>query len=125
MKGKFKNDIILMIKGFIIGSSMSVPGVSGGTMAILLGIYDKLISSISGFLKDIKNNLLYLIKFGIGLRRIGTLAFAIKWLLEKFLCRYHFLSRAVIGGIPALAKKVDKSNQHSAALFLSVVWLLL
>lgn len=89
-------------------------------MAILLGIYDKLISSISGFLKDIKNNLLYLIKFGIGAcAGIGTLAFAIKWLLEKFpLPVSFFFLGAVIGGIPALAKKVDKSKSRlSAALF--------
>lgn len=57
---------ILMLKGFIIGSSMSVPGVSGGTMAILLGIYDRLISSISHFTKDVKGNLLYLAKFLLG-----------------------------------------------------------
>ena len=53
-------------KGFIIGSSMTVPGVSGGTMAILLGIYDQLIASISHFTKDLKGNILYLLKFGIG-----------------------------------------------------------
>lgn len=47
-----------MFKGFIIGSSMSVPGISGGTMAILLGIYDKLIHSISNYFKDIKGNTL-------------------------------------------------------------------
>ncbi len=55
-----------MLKGFVIGSSMSVPGVSGGTMAILLGIYDKLISSISNFLKDIKGNTIFLVKFCLG-----------------------------------------------------------
>lgn len=96
-----------MMKGFVIGSSMSVPGVSGGTMAILLGIYDRLIGAISNFLKDIKGNTLFLIKFcagaGIG---IGSLAFAIKWLLEKFPVpvSFFFLG-AVIGGIPALYQK--------------------
>lgn len=123
MKGKLKNDLILMIKGFIIGSSMSVPGVSGGTMAILLGIYDKLISSISGFLKDIKNNILFLIKFCIGAGvGIGSLAFVIKWLLEKYpLPVSFFFLGAVIGGIPALSKKVDKakSKVSSALFFLS------
>lgn len=99
---------------------MSVPGVSGGTMAILLGIYDKLISSISGFLKDIKNNILYLVKFGIGACvGIGSLAFAIKWLLEKFtLPVSFFFLGAVIGGIPALFKKVDKDRSKiTAALY--------
>lgn len=117
MKGEFRNDIILMIKGFVIGSSMSVPGVSGGTMAILLGIYDRLISSISGFLKDIKGNFLYLFKFGIGAcAGIGTLAFVIEWLLKKYpLPVSFFFLGAVIGGIPALTKKVDKNRSRLAA----------
>jgi len=119
MKGKIRNDLILVLKGFVIGSSMSVPGVSGGTMAIILGIYDKLISSISGFLKDIKNNFLYLVKFGIGAcAGIGTLAFVIKWLLEKFpLPVSFFFLGAVIGGIPALTKKVDTGRSKIAAAF--------
>jgi putative membrane protein len=100
-----------MLKGFIIGSSMSVPGVSGGTMAILLGIYDKLISAISNFTKDIKKNTIFLMKFCIGAGiGICSLAFAIKWLLEKFPfpVSFFFLG-AVIGGIPALYKKTKES----------------
>lgn len=103
-----KRDLLIMLKGFIIGSSMSVPGVSGGTMAILLGIYDKLISAISNFLKDIKGNTIFLAKFCIGAAvGIGTLSFAIQWLLEvvPFQISFFFLG-AVVGGIPALYQKV-------------------
>jgi putative membrane protein len=107
-----RNSLIVMLKGFIIGSSMSVPGVSGGTMAILLGIYDKLIGSISNFLKDFKGNTIFLLKFclGAGLG-IGTLAFVIQWLLEKFpfMVSFFFLG-AVIGGIPALYQKTKEKN---------------
>jgi putative membrane protein len=91
---------------------MSVPGVSGGTMAILLGIYDKLIGAISNFLKDIKGNTLFLMKFCIGSGvGIGSLAFVIKWLLVKFPfpVSFFFLG-AVIGGIPALYKKTKESR---------------
>jgi len=107
-----KNDLLIILKGFIVGSSMSVPGVSGGTMAILLGIYDNLISAISNFLKDIKGNLIFLIKFCIGAGvGIGSLAFLIKWLLDKFpfFISFFFLG-AVIGGIPALYKKTKESS---------------
>lgn len=107
-----KSSLMIMFKGFIIGSSMSVPGVSGGTMAILLGIYDKLISSISNFLKDVKGNTIFLTKFclGAGLG-IGSLAFVIKWLLDKFpfMISFFFLG-AVIGGIPALLKKTQETK---------------
>ena len=41
------------IKGILIGIANIIPGVSGGTMAVSLGIYDKLIASVSGLLKEI------------------------------------------------------------------------
>jgi len=123
MKKSLKNDLLIVLKGFIIGSSMSIPGVSGGTMAILLGIYDKLISSISNFLKNIKENIIFLIKFcagaGIG---ICTLAFVIEWLLKKLpLPVSFFFLGAVIGGIPALYKKTKESPIRIA----SVIYFLL
>lgn len=112
MNNKFKDDLAIILKGYAIGSSMSVPGVSGGTMAILLGIYDKLISSISNFFKDIKGNILFLLKFLIGAGAgIGSLAFLIKWMLEKFpLPVSMFFLGAVVGGIPALYKKTRETS---------------
>lgn len=115
-----KSNLMIMLKGFIIGSSMSVPGVSGGTMAILLGIYDSLISSISNFFKDVKGNLIFLIKFCIGAGiGICSLAFVITWLLDifPFPVSFFFLG-AVIGGIPALYKKTTESPlQFSSFLY--------
>lgn len=114
-----KNKIIFL-KGFIIGSSMSVPGVSGGTMAILLGIYDRLIGAISNFFKDIVGNFLFLLKFCIGaFAGIGSLAFVITWLMEKFpLPVSFFFLGAVVGGIPALYKKTKESKfQFSSAIY--------
>jgi putative membrane protein len=120
MKSNLKSNLITMLKGFIIGSSMSVPGVSGGTMAILLGIYDKLISSISNFLKDIKGNIIFLMKVCIGAGvGIGSLAFVIKWLMEKFPfpVSFFFLG-AVIGGVPALYKRTKETKlKISSAMY--------
>ncbi|MBP1754655.1 MAG: hypothetical protein H6Q59_1053 [Firmicutes bacterium] len=120
MNNKLKSNLAIILKGFVIGSSMSVPGVSGGTMAILLGIYDKLIGAISNFLKDIKGNIIFLMKFCIGAAvGIGSLAFVIEWLLELFpLPVSFFFLGAVIGGIPALYKKTKESKlKFSSALY--------
>ena len=38
-----------LYRGFFIGISDLIPGVSGGTIAFILGIYDELLASISGF----------------------------------------------------------------------------
>ncbi|HHW30119.1 MAG TPA: DUF368 domain-containing protein [Clostridiaceae bacterium] len=112
MNNKLKNDLIIMLKGYAIGSSMSVPGVSGGTMAILLDIYDRLIGSISNFFKDIKGNLLFLLKFCVGAGAgICSLSFLIKWMLEKYPIPVSmFFLGAVVGGIPALYKKTKESS---------------
>ena len=46
------NKLSTLVKGFIIGGTMLVPGVSGGTMAMILGIYEDLISAVSNFMKQ-------------------------------------------------------------------------
>jgi putative membrane protein len=127
MKNNLKSNLIIMLKGFIIGSSMSVPGVSGGTMAILLGIYDKLIGAISNFLKDIKGNIIFLMKFCMGAAvGIGSLAFVISWLLEKLpLPVSFFFLGAVIGGIPALYKKTKESQLNIASGIYFLIGLLI
>jgi putative membrane protein len=120
-------DLIIILKGFIIGSSMSVPGVSGGTMAILLGIYDKLISSISNFFKDIKGNLMFLMKFCLGgLLGIGSLAFVITWLLDHVTIpvSFFFLG-AVVGGIPALYAKASEKKTKLTSLLYFIVGLVI
>lgn len=114
-----KKDLLLILKGFIIGSSMSVPGVSGGTMAILLGIYDQMIQSVSHFFQDIKKNMLYLGKICIGgVLGLFSLAFLIKTLLETFpIPTSFFFLGAVIGGIPALYKKTKNQKLHLTSGF--------
>ena len=45
-KTTFKEAPILAVKGFLMGSADIVPGVSGGTMALILGIYERLLNAI-------------------------------------------------------------------------------
>ena len=64
---------------------MLVPGVSGGSMAMILGIYDKLITSVSSFLPVKKRNALFLLLFALG-GGAGMLLFAnpLLYLLERY-----------------------------------------
>ena len=104
----FAKRFMVTIKGFIIGSSMAVPGVSGGTMAIVLGIYDKLLGAISGLRKNFKDNLWFLVKFGLG-SAVGLVLLyeVIGRLLEIFPIPVSCLFfGAVIGGIPTLFEKI-------------------
>lgn len=51
MQGSQENMITTVIKGICVGGTMLVPGCSGGSMAMILGIYDRLVSSVSSFMK--------------------------------------------------------------------------
>ena len=120
----FFTRFMVSIKGFIIGSSMAVPGVSGGTMAIVLGIYDRLLSAISGIRKDFKNNAWFLIRFGLG-AAIGLVLFyeLIGHLLEIFPIPVSALFfGAVIGGIPTLMGKIKPENVTAKFCVSSLLW---
>lgn len=99
--------IVDTFKGMFIGACMLVPGVSGGTIAIVLDVYDKLISSVSSFFKDIKGNLLTLLTI-CGGAVIGIVLFskAILFIVNQytFSAMYLFLG-AVLGSIPLLFSK--------------------
>ena len=49
-----------MLKGILIGIGMILPGVSGGVIAVILGVYDKIIYSLSNFFSDYKKNARFL-----------------------------------------------------------------
>jgi len=98
------------IKGMLIGIANIIPGVSGGTMAVSLGIYDKLISSVSGLLKNPKKSIrtLFPIILGCG---IGIVAFT--YAIEYLLSRHTFVTcmafvGLILGGIPILFSSLKK-----------------
>src|SRR5699024_11407522 len=71
-------------RGMAMGVSDIVPGVSGGTIAVILGIYDQFIASINGlFSKDWKRHLAFLIPLALGMG-IAIVLFSqvMKWLLN-------------------------------------------
>ncbi len=80
---KPKEFLFNMLKGGAIGVAMIIPGVSGGTIAVLMGVYDKIIGSIGGFFKDVKNNLLFLLPIVLGaVLALAALYYPMKYALE-------------------------------------------
>lgn len=76
--------------GAVIGAAMIIPGVSGGTIAVLLNIYDKLIGAISDLKKDFKNSFLFLLPIILGaLVAIGAIFWPLTKLLEIEIGRAH------------------------------------
>jgi len=94
-------------KGFAMGTTDLVPGVSGGTIALLLGIYDDFIRSVSGlFSKRFWESLKFLIPIGLGMViAIGLLSKVINYLLSAHTVPTMFFFVGLIGGIiPYLLK---------------------
>ena len=60
-------NIKIILKGFIVGIGKIIPGVSGSMLAMMMGIYEKLIQAITNFFTNIKENSKLLINFCIGL----------------------------------------------------------
>lgn len=107
-----KNKLILVIKGFFFGIANIIPGVSGGTIAITMGVYEEMIEIISHFFKDLKKSLSFVIPFGIGaILSILLMSKVISFCLDKypFPTKLFFIG-LILGGIPLIAKKVKNSK---------------
>ena len=120
------NTIYTIASGAWIGGTMTVPGVSGGSMAMILGVYDRLIGSVNGiFHKERRReSLLFLLKFLLG-AVAGLFLFSrlITFLLENEACafptRFFFLG-AVVGGAPMIFRSAGV-KRVSAAVFLYLI----
>lgn len=102
-----KNKIKTLLNGVFVGGTMLVPGVSGGSMAMLLGIYDTLIASISSFSKHKKESLTFLSIFSLG-GILGMVLFAspLLTLIERYTKPMLYLFIGVVaGGIPMMYQK--------------------
>lgn len=101
--------LLTFFKGIIVGGTMLVPGVSGGSMAMILGIYQRLLSSISSFFHNWKYNACFLATFLCG-GILGVVLFAnpLLNLIENYrtIMLYFFIG-AVAGGVPLMLKSAQ------------------
>lgn len=121
--------LILVLKGVIIGVANIIPGVSGGALAITLGLYEKLITAVNTFFKDFKKNIMFLFPFGIGVV-IGFLLVSrlIVFALDNYPVQTNvFFVGLILGGLPILFNKVkskDKKTSNFLILLLIVTLLI-
>ncbi|WP_097015887.1 DUF368 domain-containing protein [Anaerocolumna aminovalerica] len=104
------------LKGILIGVANIIPGVSGGTMAVSMGVYDKIIKSITGMSKNFKKSILTLLPYVIGAATgIGILSFVVRYVLSNYPMQTSGLFIGLImGGLPILVKQV-KGARFTAA----------
>lgn len=116
----------LFIKGLIIGIGQIIPGVSGGMLAISLGLYEKGISAISNFFNNIKENLKFLVPIALG---IITSVLYISKLIKFFLSAYYLPTMLlfiglIIGGVPPLIDKIKVNTNKKNIIIIIIVFVI-
>ena len=102
-------NIILILKGMLIGVANIIPGVSGGTLMITLGLYEDIINTISHFFTNWKKNLRFILPIGIGMVvAVLLLSKVISHCLDNypFPTTFFFIG-LILGGIPLLWKRIS------------------
>lgn len=103
-----------IIKGMMIGIANIMPGVSGGTLAVSMGIYDKLIHCITHILSEFKESMKFLLPIfaGAGIALVA-LTFVIEALFQYYPIPTNLLFIGlIVGGLPPVVTKV-KSHKLS------------
>ena len=132
MSRTIKDFVVIGLKGMAMGAADVVPGVSGGTIAFISGIYEELLTSISNvnfkLLKTLKEqgvkaawnqmNGSFLVSLFIGIFvSIVSLAKAIKWMLENEpILIWSFFFGLVLASIIYIAKQIEKWNLFTFVL---------
>ena len=131
MERGLKDYALLMLKGVGMGAADVVPGVSGGTIAFIVGIYDELIDSINGkslklfftgkwgaFWKAINGNFLISLLAGIGIS-VFSLAKIITWLLTDHpVMVWAFFFGLVLASTWFVGKDIKEWNKKTIPAFI-------
>lgn len=117
--------VIAIIKGMLVGLAVLIPGVSGGSMIMTMGIYEQVVSITSRNKAVRRSAMVFLIPYAVGIvLGILGLSFLIKWLMERYLWETALcFIGMILGSLPMLYKKVQGQpfSWVGAALFVLMV----
>lgn len=113
-----------ILKGIVIGIANIIPGVSGGTMMVSMGIYDKLIHCITHLFSEFKKSVKFLFPIAVGmLIAIVGSSFALKELFERIPIQTNLLFVGLIlGGLPAIWKNVKGKSVKIGHIIAALVF---
>lgn len=111
------------LKGLILGAAAIAPGVSGGALAVIFGLYDKITYFIAHLNKNFKENLLYFIPVGLG-GLVGVLAFSriieYLFLYHEVEVKYAFIG-LILGTIPLVLGEANKKGYKHKYLIAFII----
>lgn len=106
-------NIITALKGAALGMAFVIPGFSGGTMAVILKIYDRLLNAISLNIEKLKKNIGFLLVLGAGMALgVFATAFGLSWLFENHPVPTSLvLTGIVLGSLPTIWKECTSEKK--------------
>ena len=115
--------IIRMVKGVIIGIGFILPGLSGGVLAVIFGLYDKILKFLANIKEDFIKNVLFFIPVGIGMA-IGIFLFSV--VVEKAFGKYAAIFIClfvgfVIGTFPSLYRTAGKQGRKTKDILIMLI----
>lgn len=110
-----------LVKGMIIALGFILPGVSGGVLAAILGIYERLINFLAHIRDNFMQNLLYFFPVGIGgIIGIALFSFPVEFLLKHFQVPVLWgFAGAIVGTIPSLLSESTKKSKRDTV---DIIW---
>ncbi len=135
MNRSFKNYLLITVRGLGMGAADVIPGVSGGTIAFITGIYEELINSIKSFnivfvnklfkegiapaWKHVNGNFLVAVLTGV-LISIFSLARLFSWLLDNYqLMVWAFFFGLIVGSAIHVGRQISRWNGFSIFMLLA------
>ena len=130
----FQKDIRIFLVGMAMGVANIIPGVSGGTIAVVFGIYEELMEALGNFISNKEKRWQYIrflaILFLGSLIAVVGLASVLAWCFENYpLMTVYFFMGLILGSIPVVIKshdemKLNRNRLISLVLGIAVVvWL--
>lgn len=119
-------NIWLLVKGMFIGIANIVPGLSGGTIAVSLGIYDDIIHSVTKIKSELKKSIRFLLPILLG----AVIAVAVFSRSINYFFDYYPLQTAsaftglILGGLPILWKEFQSSLTLRKKTVTPIHWLI-
>lgn len=123
MKNTVVEWLIRFVKGIFIGTGFIFPGVSGGALAAIFGLYERMIEFMANITKNIKENILFFLPVGLGaLIGIVVLTYPLEYCLN-----YHYETTmwlfvgTIIGTFPSLWKQAEKKGRNQLDIIVMVI----
>ena len=124
---KILNWIVAVLKGTLVGLAIVIPGVSGGSMLLTIGVYEDAVSITSKDKARRRAAIKKLIPYAIGIvLGVVALSFVVTWLLSNFeFFTILLFSGLILGSLPMLFKKIKGHKVKVGYILVALVMIAL